>query len=225
MGGKRSRIGSGATVVPVEPEHPDVPDIFRKQPPPRPDTSAEAEVGEFRQGSPLSRWGLARYLVGRAITESVGAALLVVAVVLLGLGALCQWVAHLTVLAVLLVLVAVGVLVLRWVMLAIIRRLTGFRRFGPVEDRMTELVADTRSDVLRELRRIGLPGRTLTLPLLAFRLLGRDRRKTTIARLRTFELERVVPKARVDELFLLLRQAFGASGGAPGGDWQTGRHD
>lgn len=195
----------------------DEPDFLRKR-------TAEPDVGEFRQGSPLSQWGLARYLVGRAITESVGAALLVVAVVLLALAVLLEWVVHSTVLAVLVVLVAVGVLVLRWAMLAIIRRLTGFRRFRPIEQRMTALVGDTRSDVLRELRRVGLPGRTWTLPLLAFRFLGRDRRKDTIAKLRSFELDRAVPKARVDEMFLLLRQAFSRAG-APGDGWQTGPHD
>ena len=41
--------------------------------------SYSAEVGDFRQGSPLSQWALGRYLVGRALTESVGNALLVVA--------------------------------------------------------------------------------------------------------------------------------------------------
>jgi hypothetical protein len=183
----------------------------------------DPEVGQFRQGSPLSQWGLARYLVGRAITESVGTALLVVAVVVLALAALVEWGAHSTVVAVLIVLVAVAVLILRWAMLAIIRRLTGFRRFGPLEERMTALVDDTRSDVLRELRRLDLPGRTLTLPLLAFRFLGRERRKDTIAKLRKFDVGRAVPKARVDEMFLLLRQAFGG-GLDHGTDWQTGPH-
>ena len=184
----------------------------------------EPEVGEFRQGSPLSQWGLSRYLVGRAITESVGAALLVVAVVVLALAALADWGAHSTAVAVLLVLVALGVLVLRWAMLSIVRRLTGFRRFGNLEEPMTALVDDTRSDVLRELRRLGLPGRTLTLPLLAFRFLGRGRRKDTITKLRGFDLERAVPKARVDEMFLLLRKGFSGDV-VPDAGWQTGPHD
>ena len=193
------------------------PEYLRKRP-------AEPEVGEFRPGSPLSQWGLARYLVGRAITESVGSALLVVAVVVLALAALLEWGAHSTALAVLVVLVAAGVLVMRWAMLAIIRRLTGFRRFGPVGERMTALVDDTRSDVLHELRRLGLPGRTLTLPLLGFRFFGRARRKDTVAKLRQFDLGRAVPKARVDEMFLLLRQAFSGAGARSGG-WQTGPHE
>ena len=202
------------SVGPVEPEY------LRK----RVAETEEPEVGEFRQGSPLSQWGLSRYLVGRAIAESVGAALLVVAVVVLGLAALADWVAHSTVLAVLLVLVALGVLVLRWAMLSIVRRLTGLKRFGTLEGPMTALVDDTRSDVLRELRRLGLPGRTLTLPLLAFRFLGRARRRDTITRLRAFDLDRAVPKARVDEMFLLLRKGF-SSGFVPDADWQTGPHD
>jgi hypothetical protein len=192
------------------------PEYLRK----RPD---EPDVGEFRQGSPLSHWGLSRYLVGRAITESIGSALLIVAVAVLALAALLEWGAHSTVLAVLVVLVALGVLVMRWAMLAIIRRLTGFRRFGPIDEHMTALVSDTRSDVLRELRRLGLPGRTLTLPLLGFRFFGRARRKDTIAKLRQFDLERAVPKARVDGMFLLLRQVV--SGGVAPGGWQTGPHD
>lgn len=183
------------------------PDILRKRaggvPP------DEAEVGDFRQGSPLSQWALGRYLVGRALAESVGNALLAVAVVVLALAAVGEWVLDSTVLAVLLVIIAVGVLLLRWILLAVVRRLTGFTQFEPIEERMKALVDDTRSDVLRELRRVGLPGRVFTLPLLAFRFLGRSRRADTLARLRKFETERAVPKARLDELHLLLRQAFG----------------
>ena len=63
--------------------------------------------------------------------------------------------------------------------------------------------------MLAELRRIGLPGRVWTLPLLAVRLLGRRRRGETLERLRTFELERAVPRSRLDELHLLLRRAVG----------------
>jgi hypothetical protein len=205
----------------VEPEQADMPDILRK---PDPRQQDEPEVGDFRPGSPLSQLALARYLVGRAIAESIGSTLLLVAVALLALAALSEWGAHSTVLAVFVVLVAGGVLVLRWLMLMIVRRLTGFHRFGPIEHRMTALVADTRADVLRELRRIGLPGRTWTLPLLALRLLSRTRRAKTVARLRSFQTTRAVPRARVDELFLLLRHAV--RGGVPsGGGWQTGRHD
>jgi hypothetical protein len=164
--------------------------------------SAE-DVGEFRQGSPLSRWALARYLVGRAIGESVGSTLLVVALVLLGLAAVGQWVVHSTLLAVLIAIVAIGVLVIRAVLRAVLRRLTEADRYGQLETRLRALVSDTRGDVLRELRRVGLPSHTVTLPLLAIRLIGK-RRKPTLARMREFDITRAVPKARLDELHMLL---------------------
>lgn len=161
------------------------------------------DVGEFRQGSPLSRWALARYLVGRAIGESVGSTLLIVALVLLALAAVSQWVVHSTLLAVLIAIVAVGVLLIRAVLRAVLRRLTEADRYGPLETRLRELVSDTRGDVLRELRRVGLPSHTITLPLLAVRLAGK-RRKATLERLREFDIRRAVPKARIDELHMLL---------------------
>ena len=188
--------------MPAEPEW------FRK--PPRPDEQQEqVEVGDFQQGSPLSQWALARYLVGRAITESLGWSLLMVGVGVLAVSALCWWGLHSTLLGVLVLVVGVGVLLLRAVLLAVVRRLTGFRQYAPIEERMKALVNDTRSDVLRELRRIGLPGRTWTLPLLALRFLGRNRRRDTVQRLRRFELARAVPKSRLDELHLLIRSGLG----------------
>lgn len=177
------------------------------------DDAAGDEVGEFRQGSPLSQWALARYLVGRAIGESVSRTLLVLAVVVLAVAVAVQWGLHLTFVTVLLVLAAGFVLVLRWVLRAVLRRLTAADRYGPIETRLRALVADTRGDVLRELRRVGLPSHLLTLPLLALRLAGR-RRTETLERLRGFEIGRAVPRARLDELHLLLRQAAGGPGGA-----------
>jgi hypothetical protein len=161
------------------------------------------DVGEFRPGSPLSRWALARYLVGRAIGESVGSTLLVVALGLLALAAVFQWVVHSTLLAVLVAIIAVGVLLIRAVLRAVLRRLTEADRYGALERRLRALVSDTRGDVLRELRRVGLPSHTVTLPLLAIRLIGK-RRKATVARLREFDIARAVPKARLDELHMLL---------------------
>ena len=175
---------------------------------PSADGDAGAEVGEFRQGSPLSQWALARYLVGRAIGESVSRTLLVVALVLLAAAVAVQWGLHLTLVTVLLVLVLVFVLALRGLLRAVLRRLTAADRYGPIEDRLRELVADTHGDVLRELRRLGLPSHLLTLPLLAARLAGR-RRAETFERLRSFDIDRTVPKARLDELHLLLRDATG----------------
>jgi hypothetical protein len=170
------------------------------------------EVGEFRQGSPLSQWALARYLVGRAIGESVGGTLLLVALALFALAALSQWGLHTTFLTVVLVGLALIVLLVRWVVLSVLRRLTAADRYGPLEARLRALVSDTRGDVLKELRRVGLPSHTFTLPLLALRLVGR-RRKVTLDRLRTFDIDRAVPKARLDELHLLLRDVAGRPGG------------
>jgi hypothetical protein len=161
------------------------------------------EVGDFRQGSPLTRWALARYLVGRALGESVGHTLLVVAAAVLALAAGCQWGLHSTFFAVVLAVLAVMVLLVRAGLRAILRRLTEADRYGPIETRLRELVADTRGDVLAELRRVGLPSHAVTLPLLAIRLIGK-RRAATLTRLREFDIDRAVPKARLDELHMLL---------------------
>lgn len=172
------------------------------------------DVGSFDQGSGFSRWALARYLVGRSIAESVSKTLLALAVALLVIAAVFEWVLDTTFVAILFVIFAVLVLSLRWVLRAVLRRLTAADTYGPVEVKMRQMVADTHGDVLTELRRVGLPGRTLTLPLLAIRLVGK-RRKDTLARMRAFEVERAVPKARLDELHMLLRGALGVRRGGP----------
>jgi hypothetical protein len=166
------------------------------------------EVGEFAQGSPVSRWALARYLVGRSVGESVGSTLLLVAVAILALAAVSEWVIHSTFLAVVFVIMALLVLLVRAGLRALLRRVTAADRYGPVADRLRSLVSDTKSDVLKELRRIGLPSHTWTLPLLAFRLVGK-RRKPTLVRLREFDIDHAVPKARLDELHMLLGQGPG----------------
>lgn len=166
------------------------------------------DVGEFSQGSPLSRWALARYLVGRAIGEAVGNTLLLAALTVLALAAVCEWLLHSTLLCVLLVLLAVFVLLLRGGLRAVLRRLTAADRYGPVEARLRALVSDTRGDVRAELRRLGLPSHTVTLPLLALRLAGR-RRADTLTRLRGFDIDRAVPRARLDEVHMLLREGLG----------------
>jgi hypothetical protein len=168
-----------------------------------PDGPSYDDVGEFQQGSPLTRWALARYLVGRAIGESVGRTLLLLALVVLGLAAMAGWGLGSTFLAVLLAVLAGGVLLLRWALLGILRRLTAVDRYGPLEARLRSLVSSTRKDVLRELRRAGLPSHAITLPILAVRLIGR-RRAETLQRLRGFDIDRAVPKARLDELHLLI---------------------
>lgn len=190
----------------MEPDPALTPDLLRK-PAAAPPPQDGPEVGEFRQGTPLGQWALSRYLVGRALTESVGMWLLVVALVLVGLAVASTWGLHEPVLAVLLVIVALVVLLLRWVLLTVIRRLTAFGQYEPVAARLNALVRDTRRDVFAELRRIGLPSHQWTLPLLAARLIARRRRDETVARLRGFDIARVVPKARLDETVLLVQRA------------------
>jgi len=165
----------------------------------------QPEVGYGRQGNALTQWALARYLVGRSIGESLGASLLLFAVVLAGVAAGLWWGLDSHGWAVLVAIIAVIVLFLRWVLMALLSRLTATRQYAPIERRLGQLVAQTRGDVLGELRRLGLPGRLWTLPLLAVRLLRRASRAETFARLKGFDLDRVVPASRVDELHMLIK--------------------
>lgn len=160
------------------------------------------DVGEFRQGSTLSQWALARYLIGRAVGESLGIGLAVIGV--LGLvAAVLLWWQHWRVPAAVLALAALGVLLMRAVLLGLLRRLTAL---PGTSGRVRAIVGETRGDVLRELRRLGLPGRSWTLPLLAWRLIRGRHRRPTVERLRGFDLARAVPPARLDELHLLLQR-------------------
>lgn len=162
-----------------------------------------------RQGNALTQWALARYLVGRSLGESLGASLLLLAVVLAGLAAGLWWGLHAHGWAALVAIVAVLMLLVRWVLMAVLSRLTATRQYAPIERRLRQMVADTRGDVLAELRRVGLPGRLWTLPLLAVRLLRRRTRAETFARLRGIDLDRVVPASRIDELHMLIKAAGG----------------
>lgn len=186
-----------------------------------PDRAAASapEVGAFRQGSALSQWALARYLVGRAIGTSLSLSLLILAVAVFALAAVVQWTTHATFWTVLIVIVGLLVLAFRGVVRWVLRRLTAADHYGPLEDRLRALVGETRGDILAELRRVGLPGRTWTLPLLAIRLVRPRRRRQTLERLRSFDVDRAVTPARVDELHHILRAAFPRAGaGAP--SWQ-----
>jgi hypothetical protein len=183
------------TVGGVRPDFPDQPN---------PDELSSYDVGAFEQGSPVSRWALSRYLVGRAIGESVSRSLLILGLVILAFAGFVSWLGS-AFWSVVVAILALAVLAMRALLRAVLRRLTGADQFDPIGARLQALVADTRSDVLAELRRIGLPGRTWTLPLFPMRLFGRRRRRRTIDRLRTFDVDQVVPKARVDELHLILR--------------------
>lgn len=168
-------------------------------------SGAPSDIGAFRQGSAASQWALGRYLVGRAVAEALSRGLLMLALVLLA-GAAAVWAAGSTFWGVVIGIVAIAVVVMRRLVLAVLRRLPLISGDPTLDTRLRELVAATRKDVLRELRRLGLPSRSWTLPLLAFRLLGR-RRQETAEKLRAFELDRVVPAARLDEVHLLLQSA------------------
>jgi len=174
---------------------------------------ASGTVGAFRQGDGLSRWALGRYLLGRALAVVIGRALLAIAVLIAAI-AVAVYFAGVTVLAVLIGLVAVVVLGARALLNTILRHTTVPAMTPDAEHRLRALVADTRKDVLVELRRLGLPGRTLTLPLLATRLAGR-RRGEVVRRLRDFDVERVVPAGRLDDLHLLLNAQARRGGSRP----------
>ncbi len=167
-----------------------------------------AEVGDFRQGSPFSRWALARYIVGRVILLRVGWSLLGIGVVLLAVAATLEIWLHVAAAAIVLLVVGGGVLLMRTALQAILRRVMG-AAFGPLEDRLDTTVRGAGGDVQRELRRVGLPSHLLTLPLLPLRMLGRRRRRDTLNRLKQFEVERAVSPSRLDELHLVLQQALG----------------
>lgn len=166
------------------------------------------DVGAFEQGTEFSRWALARYIVGRVILERVSWGLLGIALVLLVLGGLCEWGLHSTALAVVCVLLALTVLLMRAILRAVLRRLMAFDTFAPVEDRIKAILDGASQDIFAELRRVGLPSHAVTLPLLVPRLIGRKRRET-MERIHAFEVEQAVPRARRDELYLVLRQAGG----------------
>lgn len=165
------------------------------------------DVGTFRQGDPFSRWALSRFVIGRVVLQRVGWTLLGLAVVLLALAVVCQLVLHLTVVTVLLVLVMLAVLAMRALLRLVLTKLLAAAEQGPLGAQLDDLVKGAAPDVLAELRRVGLPSRTLTMPLLAVRLARAKTREDTTQRLRRFEVERAVSDTRIDQLHLLLQQA------------------
>lgn len=177
-------------------------------PAPPPDAvGPDPDVGEFRSGTPLSRWALARYLVGRVIAVSVRTYLLVVGVFLIGLAAVLEWAVGSTFWALVVGGIAVLTLGLRAGVGWLLDRLTAAAHYRPLANRLRRLVRQTRVDVLAELRRIGLPGRMWSLPLLAWRLARPYQRIPTLNRLRSFDVDRAVTPARIDELHHILRAA------------------
>lgn len=159
------------------------------------------EVG-FGGSDPITAGLLARYLVGRVVAARVSVSLMVTALVILA-GAVALWVWGPHWLAVLVGLVALAVVAFRALVMAILRRVMGVGRLGPVEEKVRALVGDTQGDLRRELRRIGLPATVFGMPFLLFRFLGR-RRAETLTRLHEFDVNRVVPRSRQDELRFLV---------------------
>lgn len=183
-------------------------------------TAGEAEGVEVgdpargfgRQGTPFSQWALARYLVGRALGTSVSNSLLVLALAIFAIAALLQWVVGTTFWAVVFAVVGLVVLGMRAVIRWVLNKLTAADLYGPLEQRLRTLVAETRGDILAELRRVGLPGRTWSLPLLAVNLVRSKRRGQTLERLKQFDVDRAVTPARVDELHHIMRAAINRPG-------------
>lgn len=166
----------------------------------------EADVGEFRQGGSDVRWALARYLVGRVIITRISIGLLFTVALIATLGALAWW-AGIRWLGVLILLFALGVAVLRWIFVTTARRLTAAAQFGPAEDQVRKLIGATGGDLRRELRRIGVPSHWWSFPLLLMRLMRRKSRRTIFTRLRSVELDRIVPSSRLDELHMIIDAA------------------
>jgi hypothetical protein len=165
----------------------------------------QPEIG-FSGADALTSGLLARYLIGRAVAARVSVSLMITALVLVA-GAVALWVWGPRWLGVFVGLCALAVFAFRALVVAILRRIMGVGRLGPAEGKVRALVADTNGELRRELRRIGLPSTVLGMPLLMIRLVGR-RRAATFTRLRQFDVNRVVPRSRQDELqFLITSQS------------------
>lgn len=164
------------------------------------------EVGDFRRGRAEVRWALARYLVGRVILAKVSVGLLFTAALIAALG-VAVYLLGVKWLGVLVLLVALGVVIVRWVFATVVRRMTAAARFGPVEDQLRRLLGDTGADLRRELRRVGVPSGWWSFPLLLLRLMRSKSRRRLFARMRTIELERIVPPSRIDELHMAIDAA------------------
>ncbi len=155
-------------------------------------------------GRPDSEAALRQYLLTRALGRSVLNTVQWSAIAILLLAVGC-WLGGLKVLAVLIGLVAVVVLVVRSLLSALGRRLSGADRLGAAEPQVRRLVARTGRRLRRELRRVGLPGSPWAPLLIALRLLRPHRRQQTAMALARIDLSNVVPPSQVDELHLLLQ--------------------
>jgi hypothetical protein len=164
------------------------------------------EVGSIGPTSSPTQAALRRYLLTRALGSSVVNTVQWTGVVVLILAALC-WLGGVKVLAVLVGFFALLIFAIRAVLSAIARGLARSSRLGPLEPRVAALVARTRRDLRRELRRVGLPGVPWAPLLIALRLIRPYRRVPTMQALSRIDLTKAVPPSQVDELQILLRQA------------------
>jgi hypothetical protein len=163
----------------------------------------EPAVGRFRPGSLSTQLALGRYLVGRVIIARVNAGLMVTALVIIAIAALVWWVGPHW-LAILVALLALPVLIVRALVRWFIARITDAHTFGPAEAQVRTMIGDTGGDFRRELRRIGVPASIFSFPLLLIRLMRSSSRRTLLERIRAFDLTKVVPPSRVDELQMLI---------------------
>ncbi len=146
---------------------------------------------------------LARYLVGRALAARLSLALWLVAGIIF-VGAVALWIVDAHWVAVVFALLGLIVLGVRALVMLVLRKVMAVGRLGSAEARITELVRDTGGDLRRELRRIGLPGSVLAMPVLLVRILGKHRLQT-FERMRRFDVANVVPASRRAELDFLVR--------------------
>ncbi|MFL6161186.1 MAG: hypothetical protein ACJ74U_03070 [Jatrophihabitantaceae bacterium] len=167
---------------------------------------AERVSFSFRSASPQSEAALRQYLLTRALGRSVLNTVQWSAIAIVALAVAC-WLADVKVLAVLIGLLAVFVLLARWMLAGLGRRLSGADRLGAVEPQVRRLVARTGRQLRQELRRVGLPGTPWAPLLIALRLLRPYRRRQTAQALARVDLTRVVPASQLDELHLLLQSA------------------
>lgn len=164
----------------------------------------DIQVGRFRQGTLSTQWALGRYLVGRVIIARISAGLMLTALIVLAVAAVVWWLGP-NWLAVLIGLLALPILLVRVVIRTAVGRLTEAHVFGPAEDQVRRMIGDTGGDFRRELRRIGVPSSIFGFPVLLIRLLRTRSRRTLLERMRGFDLTRVVPPSRIDELHMLIR--------------------
>lgn len=162
------------------------------------------DVGDFRKGSDVSQRVLRRYLLTRALGSSIVRTVSATSIAILLVALLC-WLGGFKILAVLIGLVAVVVLLIRAVLAAIQRRLSGSELLGPLEPRVAAMVGRTRRGLRQELRRVGLPGHPWGPLLIVLRLIRPLKRARTLQALTRIDLAKVIPASSVDELHVLLR--------------------